>query len=169
MASIAPSAHTRRDTSSDDWITPQWLIKKLPAFDLDVCASRTQPWACADRQWTESDNGLLMPWSGYVWCNPPYGLETRTWLNRMALYDNGIALVFARTETQMFFDSVWKRARVLLFLKGRLAFARPDGSFPKLGHNSGGPSVLIGYGVRAARDLLDRKELGALVIPGGST
>jgi len=165
MSSIAPAPHTRRKTSSDDWITPRWLLGHLPEFDLDVCASVAQPWPCAKRSLTRKENGLLRTWEGFVWCNPPYGRSTAMWLNRMALHNDGVALVFARTDTRMFFSDVWPFASVLLFLRGRLTFHYPDGSKPKDGHNSGGPSVLIGYGLRAAKALIDASQLGALVIP----
>lgn len=165
MASIAPPAHTRNESTRDDWITPQWLIKALPAFDLDVCASQPQPWPCASRAFTEKDNGLLSEWEGSVWCNPPYGKATGAWLNRMALHNNGIALVFARTETRTFFNNVWPFASLLLFLRGRLTFHRPDGSRAPMGHNSGGPSVLIAYGLAGANALMNVQELGALVLP----
>ncbi len=101
-----------------------------------------------------------------VWMNPPYGRQTATWLSRLAAHGSGIALVFARTDTRMFFDQVWPRASALLFLKGRLTFHYPDGSKPKDGHNSGGPSVLIGYG-SAAVDRLKRNAVhGAFVSLG---
>lgn len=165
MASIAPPCNTRTAKTTDSWITPKWLIDALPDFDLDPCASTPQPWPCAKRSYNIADNGLMRPWDGFVWCNPPYGKAAATWLNRMALHNNGIALVFARTETQMFFDHVWPFARVLLFLEGRLTFHYPDGRRPREGANSGGPSVLIAYGIRAARELMDRRHLGALVLP----
>jgi hypothetical protein len=95
--SIAPAAHTRSVLTTDSWITPRWLIDRLGPFDLDLCACTPQPWPCAARQYTEADNGLLMPWDGLVWLNPPYGRATGAWLNRLALHGEGIALVFART------------------------------------------------------------------------
>lgn len=165
MSSIAPPCHTRTLNTSDDWITPKWLIKALPEFDLDVCASVTQPWPCARESINIHQNGLIVKWKGFVYCNPPYGKEAKVWLNRMALHNDGVALVFARTDTQMFFDEVWGRASLLLFLRGRLTFSRPDGSSPKSGHNSGGPSVLVGYGPRAAHALMAASRFGALVLP----
>ncbi|TWU22477.1 DNA N-6-adenine-methyltransferase (Dam) [Novipirellula galeiformis] len=163
MASIAPPAHTRNAETTDSWITPPGIINDLGPFDLDPCACEPQPWACAKRQYTESDNGLLLPWDGFVWCNPPYGKLMTHWLNRMALHSNGIALVFARTETRSFFADVWPFASSLLFIKGRLTFYRPDGSKPKEGHNSGGPSVLIGYGDEAERRLANSSIAGQLI------
>ncbi len=83
----------------------------------------------------------------------------------MARHGNGIALVFARTETQMFFQHVWPRAAALLFLRGRLDFHLPCGSLPRgrRGKNSGGPSVLIAYGTRARRRLFNAELGGAFV------
>jgi hypothetical protein len=163
MASIAPPAHNRGTHTSDDWITPRWLIELLGPFDLDPCASDFQPWPCAAKSYTQSENGLLLPWEGMVFCNPPYGRATAAWLERLALHNSGIALVFARTETRMFFQHVWPKTSQLLFLKGRLTFCRPFGRPSKAGHNSGGPSVLIAYGPEAARRLRSAAHIGYLV------
>lgn len=156
MPSIAPPSHTRREgQTTDDWITPKWLIDRFGPFDLDPCASLTQPWPCATRQYTVNDNGLIRPWDGLVWLNPPYGRRTTDWLNLVARHGSGLALVFARTETKMFFESVWPFAKSLLFLRGRITFHRPYGTGSKAGHSSGGPSVLIAYGDLADRRLQD--------------
>jgi hypothetical protein len=79
-----------------------------------------------------------------VWLNPPYGPQTGQWLQRLAEHGDGIALIFARTETEMFFTWGWERADAMLFLRGRLTFHHEDGR--RAAHNSGGPSVLIAYG-----------------------
>jgi hypothetical protein len=163
MASIAPPAHTRSKETTDDWITPKWLIERIGPFDLDPCESMTQPWPCAERGINVQQNGLLQPWSGSVWMNPPYGKRTNTWLEKLAAHGNGVALVFARTETRMFFDHVWPHYSAMLFLRGRLTFCFPDGKGSKAAHNSGGPSVLIGYGGRAAELLSECVDLGAIV------
>ncbi len=160
MASIAPPAHTRRDgVTTDDWITPKWLIDRFGPFDLDPCASLTQPWPCAAKQYTVNDNGLIRPWVGSVWLNPPYGRRTSEWLRTLAHHGDGVALVFARTETKMFFESVWPLATSLLFIRDRLTFCFPDGS--KAPHNSGGPSVLVAYGDAADSRLKDASDCGA--------
>lgn len=164
MSSIAPPANNRGKHTTDDWITPRWLIERLGQFDLDPCASLFQPWPCADRSYTVKDDGLTADWeSSFVWLNPPYGKQTGDWLARLADHDGGIALVFARTETKMFFEHVWPFAASLLFLRGRLTFHRPDGKASKAGHNSGGASVLIAYGEEALRRLYAVRDLGALV------
>jgi hypothetical protein len=163
MASIAPPAHNRGNHTTDSWITPKWLIDRIGPFDLDPCACIPQPWPCASRQYTIEDNGLLQPWKGLVYCNPPYGKQTAAWLDRMALHGNGIVLVFARTETKMFFNAVWGKCDAILFLRGRLTFHFPDGDGSKAGHNSGGPSVLIAYGAKAVNRLRLCSDLGFFV------
>lgn len=157
--SIAPPNHTRGQKTTDSWITPRWLIERLGPFDLDPCACDPQPWPCAAKSWTE--NGLLRPWHGLVWCNPPYGKAMTDWLDRLAAHGSGIALVFARTETAAFFQSVWPCAPLLMFLRGRLTFHYPDGT--QAPANSGGPSVLIGYGPIAEQRMTRNADLGAIV------
>ena len=88
-----------------------------------------------------------------MFLNPPYGAPSvvTPWMTKMADHNNGIALIFARTETDMFFETVWKRATALFFIRGRLFFCYPDGT--KAGNNSGAPSVLIAYGRDMAKRL----------------
>lgn len=125
------------------WLTPPYIIKALGPFDLDPCAAVGQPWATASRHFTIKDDGLKQPWEGRVWLNPPYGPYTGLWLARLADHGNGIALVFARTETRLFARHVWDHADGLFFITGRLKFHRPTG---ELGKSAGAPSVLIAYG-----------------------
>jgi hypothetical protein len=128
----------------DEWLTPPEIIKALGSFDLDPCAPINRPWATAANHYTIADMGLTKPWFGRIWCNPPYGSQTGIWLQKLADHGNGIALIFARTETEMFFTQVWRRATAILFIEGRLYFYHVDGT--KAASNSGAPSVLIAYG-----------------------
>jgi hypothetical protein len=89
----------------DEWLTPKYITDTLGPFDLDPCSpGDRRPWDTATYHLDESDNGLAAPWFGKVWCNPPYGRETFKWLSKLADHGNGIALVFARTETAGFLN-----------------------------------------------------------------
>jgi len=136
-----------------DWLTPPEIIEALGPFDLDPCAGCKQPWPTAARMISLPQDGLKENWIGRVWCNPPFGSETAAWLARCAAHGNAVALAFARTETAMFFESVWPKAAALLFLRGRPHFHRPDGKRAK--GNSGGPIVLIAYGRGNAHRFLE--------------
>lgn len=137
----------------DEWLTPPEIIRALGRFDLDPCSPVNRPWATADRHYTVVENGLTKPWYGRVWCNPPYGRETAAWLRRLADHGDGIALIFARTETAMFVTHAWGRASAMLFISGRLHFHHVDGS--RATANSGAPSVLIAYGQKNVKALAE--------------
>ena len=57
--------------------------------------------------------------------NPPYGIATGSWLDKFVKHGDGIALVFARTDTRWFHNYALK-ADALLFTKGRLKFINPE-------------------------------------------
>jgi hypothetical protein len=139
--------HQSPKMDSDVWLTPPDILSALGDFDLDPAACvEPRPWPTAKQHYTIHDNGLKKPWHGRVWLNPPYGGPSVVgpWMRRMAHHNHGTALIFARTETAVFFDTVWRKASALLFIEGRLFFHYPDGRRAK--NNSGGPSVLIAYG-----------------------
>lgn len=127
----------------EEWLTPPMIIQSVGPFDLDPCSPINRPWPTAQKHFTIEDNGLIKPWEGLVFCNPPYGPKTGDWLARCAEHNNCIALVFARTETMAFHRHVWPKARSLFFLSGRLSFFHVTG---KMGGAAGAPSVLIAYG-----------------------
>ena len=136
--------HQSHTMLKDEWLTPPEIINSLGQFDIDPCSPIHRPWPTALNHYTINDNGLTKNWTGRVYCNPPYGNQTETWLKKLADHGNGIALIFARTETRMFFNQVWNRADAILFIEGRLFFYHVDGTKAK--SNSGAPSCLIAYG-----------------------
>lgn len=136
--------HQSAAMKNDEWLTPPHVLQALGPFDLDPCAPVVRPWPMAAEHYTAHDGGLTKPWRGRVWLNPPYGQETGRWMQRLAEHGNGIALIFARTETAIFFPWVWEYATAWLFLKGRLHFHYVDGT--RAAANSGAPSVLVAYG-----------------------
>lgn len=139
------------------WLTPKWIIDSLGPFDLDPCAApEPRPWDTATQHVIESEDGLSKTWHGFVWCNPPYGKHTGVWLERMAVHGNGIALIFARTETQ-WFQAVADRTSGIFFPKGRVKFHRPDGSSLT---NAGAPSCFLLFGELAVARVIESKMEG---------
>lgn len=131
------------NTKNDDqWLTPPALVQDLGPFDLDPCAPVRRPWPTAAQHYTVHEDGLSQPWFGRVWLNPPYGTETFRWLERLADHKNGLALIFARTETRGFHATVLEKAELVFFFKGRLRFCRVDGSSPGAAN---APSCLVAY------------------------
>jgi hypothetical protein len=130
---------------SDEWLTPPEIVRACGSFDLDPCSPIVRPWDTAARHFNINDDGLAQPWEGRVWCNPPFGREAIKWLRRMADHSNGIALIPARTETVMFYETVWGRADAVLFVRGRPHFHYVDGR--RAPANSGAPICLVAYGM----------------------
>lgn len=138
------SGHQSAKMKNDEWLTPPEIIKELGSFDLDPCSPIIRPWPTANRHFTIEDDGLAQHWSGRVWCNPPFGREAVKWLRRMAEHGNGIALIPARTETKMFYETVWLCADAILFIRGRPHFHTIDGV--RAPFNSGASICLVAYG-----------------------
>lgn len=151
--------HEPGHSQQKEWYTPPEIFELLknPQFDLDPCSPGKDkvPWVPAIKHYTATDNGLLLPWEGKVWMNPPYGGETATWLDRLALHGNGIALVFARTDTGWFHKTA-KKADVVSFLAGRIKFIRESGEQAKT--PSGCGSMLLAWGDCA--DILANADIG---------
>ncbi len=149
--------HQSHAAQTTTWLTPPHITAALGRFDLDPCGH--PGWPTADRLICLPDDGLAAEWAGRVWLNPPYGAETWTWLDRLAGHGRGTALIFARTETEGFHRTVWRRATALLFLEGRLHFHHADGTRAKA--NAGAPSCLVAYSEADAYALFlaQRREL----------
>lgn len=149
--------------SNVEWLTPPGIIAALGEFDLDPCTPAAMPWPTARHRYTTADDGLAKPWFGKVWLNPPFGPHAAKWLARMREHGNGIALVPARTETWMFFASVWGHADAVCFVRGRLRFHYPDGTLSKSCINA--PVCLVAYGADN-RIALEKSGLGVVVSAG---
>lgn len=121
-----------------DWATPQALFDDLNrefGFTLDVAADDTN--AKCSRYYTQADDGLLCPWSGVVWCNPPYGPHVGDWVEK-AYREAGrgvstVLLLPARTDTRWFHAYVLNKADIR-FVQGRLKFGdgRQPAPFPSM-------------------------------------
>jgi DNA N-6-adenine-methyltransferase (Dam) len=162
MSKNGIGGHQSANMKKDEWLTPPDIVESLGEFDLDPCSPINRPWDTAKRHFNVNDDGLSRQWDGRVWMNPPYGKHTGVWLEKLAQHGNGIALIFARTETKMFFDHVWDKADALLFLRGRLHFHHVDGS--RANANAGAPSVLIAYGKENVEALRNIETTGKLVV-----
>lgn len=155
------SSHQSARSKNDEWLTPPEILKALGKFDLDPCAPIKRPWPTAKKHYTRKDNGLGREWVGRVWLNPPFGREAGRWLRRLSVHGNGIALIAARTETEVFFEYVWGWANAVMFLKGRPHFHYVNGD--RAPFNSGAPICLVAYGSKNA-EWLARGTLNGFLV-----
>lgn len=136
------SSHQKTVSGTDTWLTPPEILHPLGEFDLDPCA--VAGWNTAKRHIILPEDGLAAEWAGRVWMNPPFGRACNEWMRKMAKHGNGIVLIPARTETRIFYETVWGVADAVLFLKGRPHFHFPDGKRAPFG--TGSAMCLIAYG-----------------------
>jgi DNA N-6-adenine-methyltransferase Dam len=135
------------------WLTPLGLVRSLGEFDLDPCGYVGHP--TAKKLIVLPEDGLSQSWLGRVWLNPPYGTAQRIWLKKLQEHGNGIALVFARLETN------WIQPFIqdgFFQLQGRISFISnkdfKEGRSAGGGWSAGTGSILIPFG---------RKNIGAIL------
>ncbi|WP_052191401.1 hypothetical protein [Luteibacter sp. 9133] len=155
-----------KTVGSEEWLTPKPLVDALDLprlADVDPCSPRRRPWPTAKTHWHKAHDGLSRPWdvTAFYWVNPPYGAACRLWMAKAAAHGNGLLLIFARTDTRAFHESVWRHrnAAAVLFFEGRLRFATPNG---QEAGSAGAPSALIAYGQKAYEALVRAVRAGTI-------
>lgn len=134
-------------SGSVEWLTPpllyQWLNSRYGPFTFDPSPYPLPP----------GFNGLTVPWKDRWFCNPPYGLQIRDWVQKgyeemIHRGKRGVFLLPSRTDVRWFAEYA-PRGEVI-FITGRVHYQRPDGStapapFPSLilafGYNRHGFSI----------------------------
>lgn len=113
-------------TPANDYYTPKWVFDGLGLkFDLDVCAPEGGTGLVpADKHYSLKDDGLISPWFGRVWMNPPYS-EPKPWIEKFIEHNNGIALVaISRSRS---FKALWDKADGMVIFTTDLSFITPEG------------------------------------------
>lgn len=138
----------RADTSgNDEWYTPAKYIELarevMGGIDLDPAGCEfAQPVVQATTYYTQEDDGLVQPWNGRVWLNPPYskGLIDRFVEKICAEYafghvEQAIVLTHNFTDTE-WFHTLADSASCVCFTRGRIRFYTEDGvgNSPTSGH-----------------------------------
>lgn len=155
--------HESQHNESAEWYTPPEIFEALGlTFDLDPCSpGEGKDFVPARKRYTKQDNGLLQNWEGLVFMNPPYGMETAKWMDKLANYGNGIALVFSRTDVKWFQSNISKMSGVC-FISSRTKFYQ--GSKDVRGGTPGAGSMLCCFGDVAA-EAAKNSNLGAFLVP----
>lgn len=153
-----------RTDGSFDWWTPPEIFDRLGiTFDLDPAAPALPhaPWIPAKHRMTIASDGLSQGWSGRVWLNPPYGRDIGKWVGRFIEHGDGVALTFARTDSDWWL-ALAEHASLVCFLDRRLRFL--NGKTGLTGDPAGAPACLTAYGLTSGEALLEA-DLGLCVWP----
>lgn len=158
----APVSETRQ------WYTPPSIFKALKIeFDLDPCSpgQTIVPWIPVKKHYKTVEDGLLSPWFGNCWVNPPYGKDVWKWLKLLSLHGNGIALVFSRTDSK-WFQEYAPLADAVCFIRDRIRFISGKKVNPGCKHEhgtAGSGSALLAWGIDNVYSLI-RSKLGWTVL-----
>ena len=110
--------------ANDTLRTPRWVWEALGEIDLDPCAALDAP-AIGKQNYVieRGENGLLLPWFGFVYCNPPFS-QKEEWANRMVQHGRGILLLPERGSAPWFgplaqaAGSYWVMGKKINFIGG---------------------------------------------------
>lgn len=89
LSLLVPQTSAQVANPSDCWYTPNnsshpvlnLVEKALGGIDLDPCANEERT-VLAQRHYTFADNGLMQPWHGNVFMNPPFSRPS-DWVNKL--------------------------------------------------------------------------------------
>lgn len=137
----------------DEWYTPQWLFDSLGVqFAIDVCAPEdlTHVTTPADRYFNQQDDGLAQPWTGTIWCNPPYSAP-EAWATKCIEHGDALLLTHIPMNAE-WCARVWNACAGIRLFQA-IEFVRPEGKTQR----PGSWLQLAAFGSKA-RDALARLE-----------
>lgn len=165
--------HGTQLTGEVEWYTPPEYIeaarKVMGSIDTDPCTSvLAQQLVQAETWYTIHDNGLVNPWHGNVWMNPPYAAKLiKPFVEKLiANLDDGavsqaIMLTHCNSDTE-WYHRAWSKCKAFCQTRGRVKFYNANGkaSSPTHGH------VFIYFGRRAKRFEKVFSQFGCVSSPG---
>lgn len=151
MSAIGSRNKKGYPTNDDIW-TPKYIFDALNVdFDLDVCSSELKTYVPSKQKYTEKMNGLIQPWKGRIWMNPPYS-KTSPWVDRFLEHKNGLCLV--QVSKGKWFLKLWCHPEVaMVLMPHNFKFAKPDGQM----HEIFMPVALCAIGNENIQALKDSK------------
>lgn len=125
-------------TGENEWYTPSKYIEAarsvLGEIDLDPASNDTaQEIVRASTYLTKEENGLVQPWEGRVWLNPPYAQPMISeFVSKMVEEYKSRRVTAAIMLTHNYTDTEWFHeaasvASAICFTRRRIKFISPDG------------------------------------------
>lgn len=163
--------HEQSIGATSEWFTPLYIFEALGTrFDMDVAHPGYDivNWVPADRLITEREDGLVHPWRGFVWMNPPFGRRNGIvpWLKKFVQHGNGVALVPDRTSAPWFQEFI-RRVDLVLFVSPKIRFIDQNGN---PGKSPAQGTALCAIGEMGAQSLRNAEwnNLGITMKPVGT-
>jgi hypothetical protein len=163
-------------SKSVEWYTPSLFIhaaqQVMGCIDTDPASSILANTIVGAKTYytpERGENGLILPWTGKVFLNPPYGRTSgkssqETWTAELVARDErgwieeAILLVNAATGT-LWFQPLWHYP--ICFVKGRIKFWTPTGVGVQPTHDS----IFAYIGPNALRFAQVFRQFGEIKLP----
>jgi ParB family chromosome partitioning protein len=118
-------------TANNEWYTPpEWIERARAAMgsiDCDPASAAFAQQTIRAREWFDKErDGLIHPWRGNVWLNPPYArrqieLFIEKLIAERPRFTQAIVLTDNRTDT-LWFRDLCSISRIAAFTTGRIGF-----------------------------------------------
>lgn len=132
---------------SNEWRTPPEIFNKLDKeFNFTLDPASTDENALCSYHFTLEQNGLEQDWSKQrVFCNPPYGGETRKWVEKcysevQNKCELAVLLIPCRPDVSYFHDFILGKAAEVRFVRSRIKYLNENGEIKQ---SSPFPSVIV--------------------------
>ena len=108
---------------NDNLQTPEWVWCALGEIDLDPCAGLDTRIGRENYAIERGEDGLLLRWRGFVYCNPPYS-QKEVWAQCMIAHGRGILILPERGSAPWFgplandAGSYWVMGKKINFIGG---------------------------------------------------
>ena len=125
-----------------EWYTPPEYVDMarlvLGEIDLDPASNDVaQAWIKAGTYYTAEQDGMIQPWFGRIWCNPPYGKtqpkgrEAKDWLSKaITSYQSGdvdAAILLLNRTGAVWYRNLRKQVTAFCEVDERIAFLDATG------------------------------------------
>lgn len=130
------TVHVSNNSGKYEWYTPPKFIEAarevMGTIDLDPASSEIGNKVIqAETIYTKENSGLVHPWYGNIWMNPPYNNSlvdnfTRKLVDELPNINQACVLVNNATETK-WFQNIMSKCNIICFVKSRIKFLDVNG------------------------------------------
>jgi len=120
-----------QNSGNNEWYTPGYIIEAarntMGSIDLDPASSAiANQTVGAKNYYTKEDNGLIQPWHGNIWLNPPYSRSlisrfSSAVIDKRKEYEQAIVLVNNATDT-LWYHNLGQNCNAACILCQRIKF-----------------------------------------------